>query len=101
MPIFVGSRYEGSRYTAFVDRDGVTRKYVHPRVPLTTQDLNGDFQIVGKQAGEELDNLCVHAGARERLWWVIAEVSSVQNALKIEEGKDLTVPSKTQFARFK
>lgn len=101
MPIFRGSRYEGSKFTAIVDSEGVTRKYVHPHVPKTVDDLDGDFRVVPKQIGDELDDLAANVdGGKERLWWVIADVSGIQFAFEIEDGEDLVIPSPTQFARF-
>jgi hypothetical protein len=64
-------------------------------------DLDGDFRIVSKKSGDELDSLAVEAESRERLWWVIAEVSGIQFAFDIPDGTELAIPSPAQFSRFK
>lgn len=99
MPIFRGSRYEGSAYTAFIDSNGNVRKYVHPKPPMSVESLNGDYSITKKIEGDELDALAAKNNGRERLWWVIAAVSGVFFAFDIENGTDLIVPSQAQFTR--
>lgn len=92
MSVFVGSRYETCKYTGILGRDGKVRKYLHAREPLKAEDMANPIVIHSLQQGEMIDEIAWRAVGKPRLWWVIADVSSVMFPLGIEAGTELVVP---------
>jgi len=96
MAVYSGSRYENSEFTTIIGRDGVARNFVHPRKPLSAEDVDPNWAIHEVRSGEELDQLAYeYAGQNAdkcKLWWLIAEVNGVLWPLDIPPGSEVMIP---------
>lgn len=96
MPVFEGSRYSGSKFTAIPGTDGVTRKWVHTRKPLTAKDIKQDWVVHVVQEGEALDDLAYkYSGPnanKHRLWYLIAEANNLIWPMDLEPGREIIIP---------
>lgn len=99
MPVFVGSRYADCKYTGILGKDGVVRKFLHARDPLTLADVTEPVIIHPFQNGEVIDELAWKAAGKPRLWWVIADVSDVLFPLDIQPGAKLSIPTQELMDR--
>ena len=96
MPVFQGSRYEGLPYTAIPGSDNTPRKWLHPRTPLSQQDVNSDWILYTVAASDSLDDIAFRfAGSvedKERLWWLIAEINGILWPLDLVPGTQIIIP---------
>lgn len=78
MSVFKNSRYEGVEFTGIRGEDGVVRKFLHQREPLTPETVREGFVVHPLEKSEELDELAWKQGSKKPLnWWVIADVNNV------------------------
>ena len=99
MPVFVGSRYADCAFTGIVGKDGITRKFLHARTPLTLANVEQPIVVHPIAQGEDLDQLAWKAAGKPRLWWVIADVSDILFPLDIPFGTDLSIPTQELLNR--
>ena len=96
MPVFEGSRYVGVGYTAITGTDLLTRKYLHPRTPLTDKDVDPEWIIHTVVEGDDLDLLAyLYANKdanKSQFWWLIADVNNILWPLDLPIGTDLVIP---------
>lgn len=92
MPIFKGSRYEGVEYTGIIGKDGIVRKFLHQRVPVSESDITTDVVVHTVDVTEELDQLAHRFAIKPLLWWLIADVNNIMFPLEIEPGSLLLIP---------
>lgn len=96
MPVFEGSRYEEVSYTGITGQDLVTRKWLHPRVPIATEEVDPAWIIHTVVDGDDLDLLAYTYASdnadKSKFWWIIAEVNNLLWPLDIEPGTDLIIP---------
>jgi len=96
MPVFKGSRYEGSPYTTIPGQDNIPRKWLHPRTSLTQQDVDTNWILYTVKSTDSLDDLAFrfanHIEDKERLWWLIAEVNGILWPLDLEPGMEIIIP---------
>lgn len=96
MPVFQGSRYEDVPFSGITGRDLVTRKWLHPRDPITTEDVDQDWSLHTVAAGDVLDDLAysyTNNNPRRSIdWWKIADVNNIMWPLDLEPGTDLMIP---------
>jgi len=99
MPVIDGSRYDRPevQVVGMIGFDGVTRKYLTPRTPLTRdQFVTGRIRI--KRQGDELDQIAFVEYRDSRLWYIIAEVNNVQDAAAIPNNTPLFIPASSEVA---
>jgi len=99
MPVFKGSRYEGVKFTGILGQDGKVRKYLHPREPLSPDQVKEPLIVHEFQQGEVIDELAFRAAGKPRLWWVIADISDVLFPLDIAPGTEIIVPKQDLIER--
>lgn len=88
MPVFAGSRNQGLLFTAIIGDDGITKKFLHLRIPPSYRS-----QIQHQTLpGEELDFLAFHYNGQARQWWQIAEANGLFWPLEIPSGTRLDIP---------
>ena len=96
MPVFEGSRYQETSYTAITGRDLITRKWLHPRVPLDPQAIDTDWILHTVTEGDDLDLLAYlytdENADKTKFWWIIADANNLLWPLDIEPGLELIIP---------
>jgi hypothetical protein len=97
--IVKNSRYEGSEFTGIRGVDGVVRRYVHARVPLTKEDVSGDVVIHTTETGQEMDELTFRFAKKPLLWWLLADVNDIIFPLEPKPGTELLIPTQELRAR--
>jgi len=75
MTVFRGSRYEGVEFTAIRGANGLVKKFLHNRKPVTVEDVGEDFFVRTIQREDQFDDIAFEFGGKSRLWWVIADVN--------------------------
>ena len=88
MPIFVGSRYEGLSYSAVLDDDGITKRFIHLRTPADYVSYV-QHELLPAQ---ELDFLALVYLGQSRKWWQLAETNDLFWPLGLEQGTRLDIP---------
>ena len=100
MPIFSGSRYEGSTFVSLQDSTGRLRNYVELRDPLTIDDIGPNSRLHVVVEGEHLEEISFKEYGRSTVWWIIGEVNNIDYPWDLEIGKVLVIPSETFVSRF-
>lgn len=105
--ILKNSRYEGVEFTGIRGPDGIVRKFLHQREPMTAEDVTEEDIIVHVfEMGEELDSLAFNVVKKPLLWWLLADVNNVMFPLAstiegyrgpctpadLDPGQDLIMP---------
>lgn len=97
MPVYKDSRYSEVEYTTVVGRDKIARKYLHPREPVTSEDVNQDWASHTTKHGDDLDLLAFQYSAEDpkksKYWWLIADVNGILWPLDVEPGTELIIPT--------
>lgn len=99
MPVYVGSRYSGCKFTGILGKDGKARKFLHPREPMTPLDVKEPFLAHDFQFGEVIDALAHSAARKPRLWWMVADVNEMLFPLDVEAGASLIIPVRELMGR--
>lgn len=101
MPVFRGSRYEGTRFTGILGEDGKVRKFLHAREPLRLEQMQNPIIVHDFQSGDELDAIANRISGKTRLWWVLGDVNKILFPLAvsansadagIKPGAEIAVP---------
>jgi hypothetical protein len=89
MPIFSGSRFESLSFTPLTDDEGVTRRFIHLRVPPAyISEIQHEVLPT-----EELDYLAFQYRGQARRWWEIAEANDMFWPLDVPQGTRLDMPT--------
>lgn len=95
--IFEDSRYANCEYTSVTGRDGITRKYLHPRDPVKFEDVEPDWAVHDVEYGDQLDllahNYTGKNASKAKYWWLIADANDIMWPLDLEPGTQLAVPT--------
>lgn len=92
MSVFVGSRYQGCKFTGILGKDGKVRRFLHAREPLALGQMKNPVTVHEFQFGESLDGLAWMAAGKPRLWWMIGDINGILFPLDIESGTRLVIP---------
>jgi hypothetical protein len=98
-----GSRYEGLKLFSYHDEKGRKRTVldIRPPIPIDAVGSNAKRHIKKRENGEYLDTLAILKGAnREELWYVIADINSIERPLNIPRNSLLFIPNVVDFLRF-
>jgi hypothetical protein len=97
MPVYSDSRYADVSYTTVVGRDQLPRKYLHPRDPFTSEQVNQSWALHEVAHGDELDLLAYRYTAdnprKTKYWWMIADVNNIMWPLDVEPGTSIIIPT--------
>ena len=78
MAVLRGSRYEGVEFTGIRGTDGVVRRFLHQREPLSEADVQDDDVVIHElEHRQELDFLAFQFAKKPLIWWVIADVNGI------------------------